>query len=110
LQEHADHPDVGTDLIIELARDPKYREDPEQLGLKLRPELLEAFPVALLGRIVTKSYFPLSNSMLDGIVQMQLGRIASTHSRQPQRRIRPHRRRSSIILFESATIRILAAA
>ena len=66
---------VGSELIMELSRDPKYRDDPEQLGFGLRPELLEVFPPALLGRIVTIPYFPLSNSMLDGIVRLQLGRI-----------------------------------
>jgi type VI secretion system protein VasG len=66
---------VGTDLIMELSRDPKYRDDPDELASKLRPELLNVFPPALLGRIVTIPYFPLSNSMLDGIVRLQLGRI-----------------------------------
>jgi type VI secretion system protein VasG len=66
---------VGTDLIMDLSRDAKYRDDPEELTLKLRPELLNVFPAALLGRIVTIPYFPLSNSMLDGIVRLQLGRI-----------------------------------
>jgi len=66
---------VGSELIMELSRDPKYCDDPEQLGFRLRPELLEVFPPALLGRIVTIPYFPLSNSMLDGIVRLQLGRI-----------------------------------
>ncbi len=66
---------VGTDLIMDLSRDAKYRDDPEELALKLRPELLNVFPAALLGRIVTIPYFPLSNSMLDGIVRLQLGRI-----------------------------------
>ena len=66
---------VGTDVIMELSRDPQYRGDPEELALKLRPELLNVFPAALLGRIVTIPYFPLSSSMLDGIVRLQLGRI-----------------------------------
>ncbi|MGA7997065.1 MAG: type VI secretion system ATPase TssH [Bradyrhizobium sp.] len=66
---------VGTDLIMELSRDPKYRDDPEELALKLRPELLNVFPPALLGRLVAIPYFPLSNAMLDGIVRLQLGRI-----------------------------------
>jgi len=66
---------VGTDLIMELSRNPKFRENPEELALALRPELLQAFPPALLGRIVTIPYFPLTNSMLDGIVRLQLGRI-----------------------------------
>jgi type VI secretion system protein VasG len=66
---------VGTDLIMELSRDPRYRDHPDELGSKLRPALLEMFPAALLGRIVTIPYFPLSNAMLDGIVRLQLGRI-----------------------------------
>jgi type VI secretion system protein VasG len=66
---------VGTDLIMALSREPQYRDDPEQLASKLRGELLNVFPPALLGRIVTIPYYPLSNSMLDGIVRLQLGRI-----------------------------------
>jgi type VI secretion system protein VasG len=66
---------VGTDLIMGLSRDPKYRNDPEELALMLRPELLKVFPAALLGRIVSIPYFPLSNSMLEGIVRLQLDRI-----------------------------------
>jgi type VI secretion system protein VasG len=66
---------VGTDLIMELSRQPQYRDDPEQLAVKLRGELLNVFPPALLGRIVTIPYYPLSNAMLDGIVRLQLGRI-----------------------------------
>jgi type VI secretion system protein VasG len=66
---------VGTDLIMGLSRDLKYRDDPEELALMLRPELLKVFPAALLGRIVTIPYFPLSNSMLAGIVRLQLDRI-----------------------------------
>ena len=66
---------VGTDLIMGLSRDPKYRDDPEELALMLRPELLKVFPAALLGRIVPIPYFPLSNSVLEGIVRLQLDRI-----------------------------------
>ena len=66
---------VGTELIMNLSRDPGCRDNPEALAVKLRPALLEVFPPALLGRIVTIPYFPLSNTMLDGIVRLQLGRI-----------------------------------
>ena len=55
---------VGTDLIMGLARDPLYRDDPQALAEQLRPELLKVFPAALLGRIVTIPYFPLSDEML----------------------------------------------
>jgi len=30
------HHHVGSELIMELSRDPKYRDDPEQLGFRLR--------------------------------------------------------------------------
>jgi type VI secretion system protein VasG len=66
---------VGTNLIMGLSADPKYREDSEALAQALRPELLKVFPAALLGRIVSIPYYPLSNKMLDGIARLQLDRI-----------------------------------
>jgi type VI secretion system protein VasG len=66
---------VGTDIIMENANDPLYRDDPAELAVKLRPELLKVFPAALLGRIVSVPYYPLSPTMLTGIVRLQLDRI-----------------------------------
>jgi type VI secretion system protein VasG len=66
---------VGTDLIMSLSRDPKYRNEPEELAQMLRPELLKVFPPALLGRMVAIPYYPLSSTMLGGIVRLQLDRI-----------------------------------
>ncbi|VIO76379.1 Chaperone protein ClpB 1 [Bradyrhizobium ivorense] len=66
---------VGTDLIMGLSADPKFREDSEALAKELRPELLKVFPPALLGRMVSIPYYPLSNKMLSGIVQLALDRI-----------------------------------
>jgi type VI secretion system protein VasG len=66
---------VGTDMIMELSRDPTYLNDPEALAAALKPSLLKVFPPALLGRIVTIPYFPLSPEMLGGIVRLQLDRI-----------------------------------
>jgi type VI secretion system protein VasG len=66
---------VGTNVIMGLSADPKYRKDSEALAQELRPELLKVFPAALLGRIVSIPYYPLSNEMLGGIVRLQLGRI-----------------------------------
>ncbi|MCB4805496.1 type VI secretion system protein VasG [Methylobacterium brachiatum] len=66
---------VGTDLIMQFAQDPSYVSDPEALAVALRPQLLKVFPAALLGRIVTIPYFPLSPDMLGGIVRLQLDRI-----------------------------------
>jgi type VI secretion system protein VasG len=66
---------VGTDVIMNLGRSPAYRDDTDALVQALRPELLKVFPAALLGRIVTIPYFPLSSDMLAGIVRLQLDRI-----------------------------------
>ncbi|HEX4766803.1 MAG TPA: type VI secretion system ATPase TssH [Lichenihabitans sp.] len=66
---------VGTDLIVRASHDPAYREDPEALAAALRPDLLRVFPPALLGRIVTVPYLPLSGEMLSGIIRLQLDRI-----------------------------------
>ncbi|MCJ2012727.1 type VI secretion system ATPase TssH [Methylobacterium sp. J-076] len=66
---------VGTDTIMQLSQDPSYASDPEALAVALRPQLLKVFPAALLGRIVTIPYFPLSPDMLGGIVRLQLDRI-----------------------------------
>jgi type VI secretion system protein VasG len=65
---------VGTDVIMRAAGD-GARPDPEALAADLRPALLEVFPPALLGRIVTIPYYPLSGDMLAGIVRLQLGRV-----------------------------------
>jgi type VI secretion system protein VasG len=67
---------VGTDTIMTLAKDPAYAADGEALAQALKPDLLKVFPPALLGRIVTIPYLPLSNEMLSGIVKLNLGRIA----------------------------------
>jgi type VI secretion system protein VasG len=66
---------VGTDLLMALAQDPTYTADSEALAAALKPELLKVFPPALLGRIVTIPYYPLSPEMLSGIVRLQLNRI-----------------------------------
>jgi len=67
---------VGTDMIMELGKDPAYASDADALGQALKPALLKVFPPALLGRIVTIPYLPLSDEMLAGIVRLNLNRIA----------------------------------
>ena len=66
---------VGTDTILKLSKDPEYLDQSESLAAALRPDLLQVFPPALLGRIVTIPYYPLSQDMLGGIVRLQLNRI-----------------------------------
>jgi len=77
---------VGTDLIMSMCRDPELMPEPEGIAKGLREPLLKVFPAALLGRLVTIPYYPLSDEMLSNIVRLQLGRIArrvAEHHRIP---------------------------
>jgi len=66
---------AGTELITSLCKDPDLMPDPEGMAKALREPLLKIFPPALLGRLVTIPYYPLSDEMLARIVHLQLGRI-----------------------------------
>src|SRR5205085_12545878 len=66
---------AGTDLIAGLCKDPDLMPDPEGMAKALRTPLLKVFPPALLGRLVTIPYYPLSDEMLGAIVRLQLKRI-----------------------------------
>jgi type VI secretion system protein VasG len=66
---------VGTDLITQVSEDEETRPESEALAQMLRPELLKVFPPALLGRLIVLPYYPLSPTMLTGIVKLQLNRI-----------------------------------
>jgi type VI secretion system protein VasG len=66
---------VGSDLIMHLCQSGKQRPDSEKIAESLRDPLLEVFPAALLGRIVTIPYYPLSDEMIGRIARLQLGRI-----------------------------------
>ena len=66
---------AGTDLIAGLCKDPELMPDPDGMAKALREPLLKIFPPALLGRLVTIPYYPLSDEMLGKIVSLQLNRI-----------------------------------
>ena len=66
---------AGTDLTMNMCKDPELMPDPEGLSKALRAPLLKVFPPALLGRIVTIPYYPLSDEMVGAIAKLQLGRI-----------------------------------
>jgi len=68
---------VGTDLIMDMCRDPELIPEPEDIAKALRTPLLKMFPPALLGRLIAIPYYPLSDSVMAGIIRMQLGRIAT---------------------------------
>jgi type VI secretion system protein VasG len=67
---------VGSDLIMNLCKDPDLMPSPEGIAKSLREPLLKVFPAALLGRLVVVPYYPISDVMLKSIIQLQLGRVA----------------------------------
>ena len=75
---------AGSDLIMDMCSDPELMPDPEEIAKALRDPLLKIFPAALLGRLVTIPYYPLSPSMIAAITRLQLDRIKkrvkSTHN------------------------------
>ncbi len=66
---------AGSDLIMDLCSDPDLLPEPEGINKALRDPLLKIFPAALLGRLVTIPYYPLSPDMIAKITVLQLNRI-----------------------------------
>jgi type VI secretion system protein VasG len=66
---------VGSDLIMNMCKDPELAPQPEGIAKALREPLLKTFPAALLGRLVVVPYYPISDKMLQTIIKLQLKRI-----------------------------------
>jgi len=66
---------AGSELVMNMCRDPELLPDPESLATALQEPLMKIFPPALLGRLVTIPYYPLSPDMMGKIVRLQLNRI-----------------------------------
>ena len=66
---------VGSDLIMNMCKDPELMPDPAGIAAALREPLLNAFPAAFLGRLVVVPFYPLNDDVLRKIVRLQLGRI-----------------------------------
>ena len=66
---------IGTECITTLCADPESLPEAEVLTRALRGPLLQAFPPALLGRLLVVPYYPLSDQMLGEIIRLQLARI-----------------------------------
>jgi type VI secretion system protein VasG len=72
---------VGSDEIMTLTDDGKGTADLETLTASLRAPLLKTFPAALLGRIVSIPYYPLSDAMIEAIAGHKLRGIAKRLSK-----------------------------
>ena len=66
---------VGTDTIMKLCADPDTKPDPDGLIEAIKPELVKHFKPALLGRMVTVPYYPISDEILRLIIKLQLKKI-----------------------------------
>jgi type VI secretion system protein VasG len=77
---------VGTDTIMKLCADPETRPEPDGIVEAVKPELVKHFKPALLGRLVTVPYYPITDEILRLIIKLQLSkieqRIAQNHRAQ----------------------------
>ena len=87
---------AGTDLIMSMCKDPELMPDPEGMAKALREPLLKVFPPALLGRLVTIPYYPLSDEMLGKIV-----RAAAEPHQEARRSAQPRSRSSTATTWSS---------
>ena len=67
---------IGTDTIMKLCADPDTMPLPDGLIEAIKPELNKAFKPALLGRMVTVPFYPISDEIMRLIIRLQLGKIA----------------------------------
>jgi type VI secretion system protein VasG len=68
---------VGSDEIMAMTEDGTKPADIDELTAALRAPLLDVFPAALLGRVVTIPYYPLSDKMIEAIAGHKLRGIAN---------------------------------
>ena len=66
---------VATDTIMSLCSDSANLPDPEDLTQAIRPELEKVFPLALLGRLVVSTFYPIGDDIMKLIIRLKLGRI-----------------------------------
>ena len=66
---------VGTETFMKLCADPDTKPEPDGMVEAIRPELVKAFKPALLGRMVTVPFYPISDDILRMIIGLQLGKI-----------------------------------
>jgi type VI secretion system protein VasG len=66
---------AGSELIMGMCNDPDLLPDPDGITEALKQPLLKVFPAALLGRMLTIPYYPLSREVLQLIIRLQLNRI-----------------------------------
>jgi len=66
---------AGSDLIMDMCKDPELMPTPEGVTKALREPLRKIFPAALLGRLVVIPFYPISDDVLKWIIGLQLSRV-----------------------------------
>ena len=66
---------VGTEMIESMCGDPELMPEIDAIAAAIRKPLLDTFPAALLGRIVTVPFLPLVPEVLRKIILLQIGRV-----------------------------------
>ena len=66
---------MSAEKIIQLCEEGSVRPNPGQVADEIKELMLRHFPAALLGRLVTIAYYPLSDEVLADIVRLQFHRI-----------------------------------
>lgn len=90
---------AGSDMIMDMCKDPDMTPEYEDIANALRVPLLEIFPAALLGRVVVIPYYPLSDEMIAAITRLQLERVK-------ERIIENHK---VIFTYDDEVIRLIAS-
>ncbi len=67
---------VGSEEIMAMTDEGRHGADLDELTAALRAPMLKTFPAALLGRIVSIPYYPLSDAMIEAIAGHKLRGIA----------------------------------
>ena len=66
---------VGTEVILSACNGKEEQPSPEDLAAQMKPHLLNVFPAALIGRLVTIPYYPIDPELLKYIIMLKLGHI-----------------------------------
>lgn len=66
---------VGDDIITKLVMNKSNPPDEKTIEKYLRPEMLNIFPAALLGRLSIIPYYPLTEDSLNQIIDLRLEKI-----------------------------------
>jgi len=66
---------VGSSVVMDMCQKSDCKPSPDEIQKQLRTPLLDAFPAAFLGRLITIPYYPLDDKMLNSIIDLQFNII-----------------------------------